>query len=105
MKETKGHLTLVINNPHIKKLPRVHNEFMRLTTGLIHMAEHDHRISLTEREDNAVKVYFRERFVAVVKEGDKCIELIGRHYEDDINVTKAEAGIALLVDAMRKTAA
>lgn len=83
----------------------MHNEFNRLTSGLIHIAHRDSRVSLIERDDDAVKVYFENRFVAVVREAEKHIELIAGNEGRDINVTRAEAGIATLIDVMREMAA
>lgn len=78
---------------------------MRLTSGLIFLSDRDNRVSINEREDDGINVYFESRFVAAVKETDDLIELIASEQDKDVNVTKAEAGIAVLVDAMRKMAA
>lgn len=106
-KEKSNNIKLVVHNRHFVS-SRMHDEFNRLTTGLINLAENDDRITLTQREeDGAVKVYFRRRFVALVREHEKHLEIVGDGISEhsDLNATKAEAAYISLVEKLRGLAA
>lgn len=106
-KEKSPNIRLVVNNRHLVS-SRIHEEFNRLTTGLILLAENDSRIKLTQREeDAAVKVYFLGRFVAIIIEHDKHLEILGdgRSEHSDLNATKADAAYITIVEKLRSLAA